>query len=99
MVAYGRDNQTLADKLGADRVVFQTLDDLNEACMEAARDGGQEWSNTFEVGVFCGRYITPVPEGYLDQLDAVRGAGKEVASPDRAIDALALGLNMNGTRG
>jgi amidophosphoribosyltransferase len=96
MVAYGRDNNSIAKKLGADRIIFQTLDDLNEACIEAARDSGREWPHTFEVGVFCGRYITPVPDGYLDHLDAVRGAAKETKSPDRAIDALALGLNGNG---
>lgn len=26
------------------------------------------------MGVFCGRYKTPVPDGYLEHLDQVRGS-------------------------
>ena len=73
MVAYGRDNGGICENLGADRVVFQTLDDVTKACAEVPKSIGQKEPETFEVGVFCGRYATPIPTGYFDQLKGIRG--------------------------
>lgn len=43
-------------------LIFQTLEDLKAACIEAADETSQV--KDFEAGVFCGQYQTPVPADY-----------------------------------
>jgi amidophosphoribosyltransferase len=76
MVAHGRDNDAICKHLGADGIVFQTLKDVTEACADVAKAQGLDGPGEFEVGVFCGRYITPVSEGYIDQLHQNRGKNR-----------------------
>ncbi|KAI9728457.1 MAG: amidophosphoribosyltransferase [Chrysothrix sp. TS-e1954] len=78
MVAYSRDSQKIATNLGADCVIFQTLADLKEACAEVAREAGFDEPHNFEVGVFCGTYVTPVVDGYLEELEMVRGKDRRL---------------------
>ncbi len=42
------------------------MDDLKDACTEAA--GGENDVKDFEIGVFCGKYKTEIPDGYLERL-------------------------------
>lgn len=46
----------------------------------------------FEVGVFCGNYITPVSEGYFDHLEEIRGEGRKIKALDRAKEAVTHGF-------
>lgn len=46
----------------------------------------------FEVGVFCGSYVTPVDEGYFDHLDNLRGSKKKDAELDNARKAIVAGM-------
>lgn len=63
--------------IDAEEVIYQDLDDLKAACAElAAPDGPTQ----FEVGVFCGKYITPVPEGYFEHLNELRGTKRKHAT-------------------
>lgn len=73
MVAYGRDNAAICKELGCDRIIFQTLDDLTNTCAEAVRSQDLDEPQSFEVGVFCGKYATPVPLDYFDHIEEIRG--------------------------
>jgi hypothetical protein len=73
LVAHGRTRQEIAEYIGADEVIFQDLDGkdgLKAACMEAAESTSQV--QDFEVGVFCGKYVTGVPKGYFEHLSELR---------------------------
>lgn len=78
LVARGKTRQEIAKYIGADDVIFLDLDGkdgLKAACIEAA--GSTSKVEDFEVGVFCGTYITEVPEGYLDRLSEIRSGKPE----------------------
>ncbi|KAJ5595394.1 Amidophosphoribosyltransferase [Penicillium hispanicum] len=92
LVAHNRDTASIARHIGAESVIFQTLEDLKGACAEIARENGQQEPQNFEVGVFCGRYVTPVSPGYFEHLEQVRGEGRKVKALDKAKEAVAQGF-------
>lgn len=83
LVAHGKTRQEIAQHIHADEVIFQDLADLKASCIEAAE--GPTEIEDFEVGVFCGKYVTDVPEGYFEHLSRLRGKEKKTAA--RAIEA------------
>lgn len=58
-------------------MIYQDLDDLKAACAELSPPDGP---TEFEVGVFCGKYVTPVPEGYFEHLNEMRGTKRKHTS-------------------
>jgi amidophosphoribosyltransferase len=83
----------IAKHIGADSVIYQTLDDLKAACVDAAREANSRDAPTdFEVGVFCGSYITPVDNGYFEHLERVRGQTRKLKVMDEARRAVAQGV-------
>jgi amidophosphoribosyltransferase len=83
----------IAKHIGADSVIFQTLDDLKGACVDAAREAhSHDAPQNFEVGVFCGSYITPVDEDYFGHLERVRGQTRKLKVMDEARRAVAQGI-------
>jgi amidophosphoribosyltransferase len=92
LVAHNRDTSEIAKHIGAESVVFQTLEDLKGSCAEIARENGQTEPVNFEVGVFCGSYVTPVSQGYFDHLEELRGEGAKIKALDKAKEAVANGV-------
>ena len=83
----------IAKHIGADSVIYQTLEDLKAACVDAAREADAVNAPTdFEVGVFCGTYITPVDKGYFEHLEQVRGQTRKFKVVDEARRAVAQGV-------
>ncbi|ODM20301.1 Amidophosphoribosyltransferase [Aspergillus cristatus] len=91
LVAFNRDTDAISRHIGAEQVIYQTLDDLKGSCAEIARENGLSEPQDFEVGVFCGSYVTPVSDGYLDHLEHMRGEGRKVKALDKAKEAVAHG--------
>lgn len=77
LIAHNRDPVAIASHIGADSVVYQSLDDLTGACIDAAYETGADAPKKFEVGVFCGSYITPVRSDYFEHLERLRGEGRK----------------------
>ena len=92
LVAHNRDPKTIAEHIGADSVIYQSLDDLKAACIDAAHEtGSTDAPKNFEVGVFCGSYITPVGVGYFEHLEQLRGEGRKHKVMAEARKAVAQG--------
>ncbi|KAL2268708.1 hypothetical protein VTJ83DRAFT_3554 [Remersonia thermophila] len=77
LIAYEKTREDIARHINADDVIYQDLDDLKAACMEAAPADTKV--TDFEVGVFCGEYKTPVPDGYFELLTQMRGKKRKMA--------------------
>ena len=68
LIAHGRTDEEVAEAIGADRLIYQDLDDL----IEAVRYGNPEIER-FDTSVFNGDYVTgDVDDDYLDHLQACR---------------------------
>ncbi|XXH05893.1 hypothetical protein Hte_012334 [Hypoxylon texense] len=76
LIASGKDRFAIAKSIDAEEVIYQDLDDLKAACAELSPSNGPK---EFEVGVFCGTYVTPVPEGYFEHLNEIRGTKRKHA--------------------
>ena len=91
LVAHNRDIEGICKHIGAEKVIYQSLDDLKGSCAEIARENNLAEPNNFEVGVFCGEYVTPVSDNYLDHLEKIRGEGRKVKALDKAKEAVTHG--------
>ena len=82
----------IATHIGADKIIYQNLDDLKAACAEAVVPGARPRANQeFEVGVFCGKYVTPVDDAYFVHLEQVRGETRKLKVMESAREAVANG--------
>ena len=88
LIAHHRDEVSIAEHIGAVKVIFQTLDDLIASCAELSPRGPDQ---EFEVGVFCGKYVTPVANDYFERLEKLRGVAAESKVAERARHALLRG--------
>lgn len=68
LVAYMRNEDSVAKEIGADVIIYQKLDDLLESCRKFNSN-----IKTFDCSVFNGEYVTGrVTSKYLDDLENVR---------------------------
>lgn len=63
LIASGRNEKQIEAELGADRLIYQSLDDLIAACKE-----GNPGIKHFDTSCFSGEYVTGVEDGYLEDL-------------------------------
>ncbi|CAM2842396.1 amidophosphoribosyltransferase [Vibrio ordalii] len=68
LIAHGRDADEIAQRIGADALIFQNLEDLVDAVGMGNRDIAK-----FEASVFNGEYVTgDIDQQYLDSLESMR---------------------------
>lgn len=82
LVAHDRTEAQIAEAIGADLVIFQTLPDLIDSCRRFNPD-----ITTFDCSVFTGEYVTGgVDDRYLEHLDKLRSDNaklKKGINPDQ----------------
>ena len=68
LIAHGRELDDICEMIGADKLIYQSIDDLVEAVGQANPE-----VQRFETSVFNGEYITnDINQEYLEKLDAKR---------------------------
>ncbi len=76
LIATGRTVEQVASEIGADRVIYQDLEDL----IEAAREGNPRVTE-FDTSCFDGVYVTgSVNKEYLDHIERIRSDVGKCAS-------------------
>ena len=81
LVAYGRTDEEINKMIGADQLIYQSVEDMKQA----VRDINPNLKN-FEASCFDGNYITgDITESYLDALEAARNTS--AAKADRQRDS------------
>lgn len=76
LVAYERNEDEIAEKLGCDWVVYQRLDDLEDA----VRAAGENPEQAYESSCFSGNYVTgeTINDSYFSKLHEVRNDGAKL---------------------
>jgi len=88
LIAHDRSEEEIAEAIGADRLIFQDLDDLINAVQR-----GNTTLTCFDTSVFNGEYVTEgVTPLYLQQLELLRS---DSSKEDR--DEKSVSLDMHNT--
>jgi amidophosphoribosyltransferase len=83
LIAHGRSEAEVGELIGADRIFYQDLEDLKDACREV-----NPALEDFDCSVFDGKYVTgDIDDHYLADLEASRNdaAKQEPSSGDHAL--------------
>jgi len=88
LVAHGRTPEQVAHEIGADMVIYQSLEDLKKCVSGFNRD-----ILDFEAGVFTGEYITGCPPSYLEHLEKLRGVHARTKELEKKKTLEALKIN------
>ena len=67
LIAHNKTEDEIADAIGADELIYQSLDDLISSVQEGNPD-----IKDFETSIFTGNYPTQIEEGYLKNLEEER---------------------------
>ena len=74
LIASGRNEEEVAEVIGADWLIYQDLEDL----IASAQEGNPEIKN-FEISIFNGEYPTSISNEYLQALEASRQDTKKLS--------------------
>ena len=89
LIAHGRTEEEVAEWIGADRLIFQDLNDLIDSVQE-----GNPQIKQFDTSVFDANYVTGgIDDGYLQELEACRSDDQK--SKDDSSDDEVLGVYNN----
>ncbi|WP_372770837.1 amidophosphoribosyltransferase [Pseudoalteromonas sp.] len=87
LIAHGREVEDINESIGADGLIYQSLNDL----ISAVSQENPEITN-FETSVFDGNYVTgDIDQAYLNRIDALRN---DAAKSDRE-SAMSSGLELH----
>ena len=67
LIAHNKTEAEVADAIGADELIYQSLNDLISSVQEGNPD-----IKDFETSIFTGNYPTQIEEGYLKNLEEER---------------------------
>ena len=67
LVAHNKSESEIAEIIGADELIYQTLNDL----ISSVQEGNPEIKD-FETSIFTGKYPTDIDDGYLQDLEETR---------------------------
>jgi amidophosphoribosyltransferase len=76
LIAYGRTEEEVREAIGADRLIYQDLDDLVKAVQK-----GNPKLQRFDCSMFTGKYVTNVSRNYLELLERKRN---DITKQERA---------------
>lgn len=88
LVANGRSDEEIAERIGADWLIYQDLDDLIDAVQK-----GNRKIKEFDCSCFNGKYITKTIDG--DYLDKIRNIRNDSAKEGDDENVSAAGLHNN----
>lgn len=88
LVANDRNATQVAVEIGADMVIYQTIEDLKKCVSGFNKD-----ITDFEAGVFTGEYITGCPPHYLEHLEKLRGVHARTKQLEKRKTLETLGIN------
>lgn len=75
LIAHGRDNEQIRKMIGADKLIYQELEDLRQAVQSHKAD-----VRSFDCSVFDGKYVTgDIDNDYLAALEALRNDASQGA--------------------
>ncbi|MEX2320521.1 MAG: amidophosphoribosyltransferase, partial [Saccharospirillum sp.] len=75
LIAHGRDNEQIRKMIGADKLIYQELEDLRQAVQSHKAD-----VRAFDCSVFDGKYVTgDIDSDYLAALEALRNDASQGA--------------------
>ncbi len=83
LISHDRDEEEVRKIIGADRLIFQDLEDL----IEAVSDTKYSTVRQFDCSVFDGKYVTgDIDEAYFAKLEKARNGDKQTNSGDDPVD-------------
>jgi amidophosphoribosyltransferase len=90
LVANNRNDEEIAERIGADWLIYQDLDDLIDAVQKGNRD-----IKEFDCSCFNGKYITKTIDGdYLEKIKSIRNDSAKDGSEE---NVSAAGLHNNAS--